>query len=108
MVGCLVRTLSPVALVVVYRKAPGTATMLSCTIAVLSWQCAPRHTLPRHSAPQMAASTAPVELAAPLAAPLRWSEEPDNLWTFTGWSESMLTSLANWLSGGLSQRQTTA
>ena len=81
--------------------------MLSCTIAVLSWQCAPRHTLPRHSAPQMAVSTAPMELAAPLAAPLRWSEEPDNLWTFTGWSESMLTSLANWLSGGLSQRQTT-
>ena len=81
--------------------------MLSCTIAVLSWQCAPRHTLPRHSAPQMAVSTAPME-TLPLAAPLRWSEEPDNLWTFTGWSESMLTSLANWLSGGLSQRQTTA
>lgn len=29
------------------------------------------------------ASSAPVES---LAAPLRWSEEPDHLWTFTGWS----------------------
>ena len=64
---------------VVYRKAPG-GTMLVCTMAVLSWQCAPRH-----GAPQMVASTAPME---PLAAPLRWREEPDNLWTFTGWSEA--------------------
>ena len=59
--------------------------MLGCTMAVLSWLCAPRHTLPRHGAPQMIASTAPME---PLAAPLRWREEPDNLWTFSGWSEA--------------------
>ena len=72
---------------VVYRKAPGAPmSMLVCTtMAVLSWQCAPRHTLARHGAPQMVASTAPME---PLAAPLRWREEPDNLWTFTGWSEA--------------------
>ena len=30
-----------------------------------------------------ASSAAPAES---LAAPLRWSEEPDHLWTFTGWS----------------------
>ena len=50
--------------------------MLCSWALVLSWRCAPRL-----GAPQMVATTAPAEPAA-----LRWSEEPDNLWTFTGWS----------------------
>merc|ERR1740133_435937 len=49
---------------------------------VLSWQFSPRL-----GAPQMVAS--PQMAASPqLAAPLRWREEPDNLWTFTGWTEA--------------------
>lgn len=81
--------------------------MLTFASIVLSWHCAPRHAAPAsahrvalawrhgrghgasqmngrgHGALQMTAAAAPAES---LAAPLRWSEEPDHLWTFTGWS----------------------
>lgn len=78
--------------------------MLTFASIVLSWQCAPRHAAPAsahrvalsaasawrhgrgHGSPQMIASSASSAPVESLAAPLRWSEEPDHLWTFTGWS----------------------
>ena len=71
--------------------------MLTFASIVLSWQCAPRHAatasahrvaLSAASAPHMIASASSAAPAESLAAPLRWSEEPDHLWTFTGWSSA--------------------